>query len=168
MLKIRENAFETNSSSCHSLVVNNNTDYGTIDTEYTLEIELGEYGWGYEKLSTPSEKASYMATLLMTLFQYFVCSPDVSYDGLNIWAKENYWTCHKNFFSLMREQTGAKYVEILLKDSKISEWGISYGGGIDHQSCDSVSDFEILLDKDRLKELIFGNNAYIIIDNDNH
>jgi hypothetical protein len=61
MIKIRYSVWETNSSSSHSLSI--------IDGGYNLptpnEKELiligGEYGWGYDKLTTWLEKANYLA-----------------------------------------------------------------------------------------------------------
>ena len=70
MKKIRKGTFETNSSSMHSLVVEGGITGEKKEAKLplypdgTLEIETGEYGWGYELLKTPVSKLEYLITLL--------------------------------------------------------------------------------------------------------
>lgn len=70
MKKIRKGTFETNSSSMHSLVVEGGIKGEKKEANLplypdgTLEIETGEYGWGYGLLKTPVSKLEYLITLL--------------------------------------------------------------------------------------------------------
>ena len=63
MKTIRAAIFESNSSSSHSLTVGgkalNVTRKDYKGTPYVLAG--GEYGWGYDELSTPDEKINYLA-----------------------------------------------------------------------------------------------------------
>lgn len=66
MIKIRRSVFETNSSSTHSICI----------TRSNLELELpekvifdvGEFGWQEEKYSDVNEKASYLYTAILELY----------------------------------------------------------------------------------------------------
>lgn len=61
----RTGVFETNSSSCHSLLINGHSGLlETIEPVYGIvEISAGEYGWEFCDYDTPAEKASYVYTL---------------------------------------------------------------------------------------------------------
>lgn len=62
MYKIRQGVFETNSSSCHALSISPSTDL--VDTDFkenTLWLYGGDFGWGYETLTSWLEKANYLA-----------------------------------------------------------------------------------------------------------
>lgn len=64
MKKIRRSLFETNSSSSHSIEI---CPTGQIDDVLESAIDdvvylgTGEYGWGYDKLTSAYEKADYCA-----------------------------------------------------------------------------------------------------------
>lgn len=62
MKKIRNNVFETNSSSTHSICIA--TDAELIIPQ-SLHFSFGEFGWGYDTLNSVEEKASYLYTGLM-------------------------------------------------------------------------------------------------------
>jgi len=152
MLKIRKDVFETNSSSCHTLVIKNNTQYDTISLDGPqLCLCGGEYGWNYENLVSAEDKANYVATLLKYI------NESCYNKELSSWAKINEKICKDNFEQVVKEQTGAKEIIYNLESAYI-----------DHQSCESASDFKFLLDKNKIKNLIFGKASYIVIDNDNH
>ena len=170
---IRIGVFETNSSSCHTLVVHplqKGLKYDTFQAEDMLVLTGGMYGWGYEKLTTPLEKANYVATLLMELKNNRAYkkkeNPDnwyKHYNNLIDWAIKNYDECLNNFDSLLIEQTGC--LQVLHSISKdYNKDNYSY---IDHQSCERISDFQFMLDKKEIKDLIFNKASFIIIDNDN-
>ena len=58
---IRRNVFETNSSSMHSLsIVGSDRLYNPINKDTV--IYYGEFGWGYEELTSPEDKLSYLIT----------------------------------------------------------------------------------------------------------
>ena len=54
---IRNQTFETNSSSMHSLCLlnTNNRSHDIKD----ISVDFGEYGWGYDELTTPYEILSH-------------------------------------------------------------------------------------------------------------
>jgi hypothetical protein len=60
MTKSRQNVFETNSSSVHTLTVSDveSTHDAIPDTIY---LGVNTYGWGYYELTTPLEKLDYLA-----------------------------------------------------------------------------------------------------------
>lgn len=64
-MQIRKNVFETNSSSSHSVVISEGTDFITKKFPEVIEIETGEFGWGYESYSDWLSFASYAYTHAM-------------------------------------------------------------------------------------------------------
>lgn len=63
MKNIRRSVFETNSSSMHSLSIIGSSNMVSKDKFGKItRVKYGEYGWGYDRLSTPVEKLSYMIT----------------------------------------------------------------------------------------------------------
>ncbi len=68
MIKIRNGAFETNSSSTHAMIIH----YGKLPEVYpdTIEFQTGTYGWEISKLTSLEDKASYLFTSLIETFNY--------------------------------------------------------------------------------------------------
>ena len=62
MKQIRQNVFETNSSSTHAFCISKSKE---LDIPEKMFIEFGEFGWEFAKLDTPEEKASYLYTGFM-------------------------------------------------------------------------------------------------------
>ena len=63
MIKVRRNVFETNSSSMHSLSVIGSDRMTTLESkDGVVVVSYGEFGWGYDSLTTPSEKLCYLVT----------------------------------------------------------------------------------------------------------
>ena len=63
MIKVRRNVFETNSSSMHSLSVIGSDRMTTLENkDGVVVVSYGEFGWGYDSLTTPTEKLSYLIT----------------------------------------------------------------------------------------------------------
>lgn len=65
--QVRGNMWETNSSSSHAVVLFSDSDPGVYDTYLPHEdgvvvLSGGEYGWGYDTLSTTLDKLNYAAT----------------------------------------------------------------------------------------------------------
>ena len=67
MIKVRQGVFETNSSSTHSICIAQTTDYIIPDK---VSFSVGEFGWEVDKLSSLSEKASYLYTAIHTHSEY--------------------------------------------------------------------------------------------------
>ncbi len=73
--KIRAGTFETNSSSMHSLVVENfsekfsphNIEASSLkkDKNGNIHVRLGEYGWGKKMLDTQQKKLNYLVTSIV-------------------------------------------------------------------------------------------------------
>ena len=71
MKQIRKGAFETNSSSMHSLVIENDKSIGKLEKsdlklnkEGEIKVQLGEYGCFLAFLKTQQEKLNYLVTLI--------------------------------------------------------------------------------------------------------
>ncbi len=64
-INIRHNVFETNSSSTHSISINNSVKsiYDTLipDTDGVIRLTGGEFGWEWESYNDPMTKANYCA-----------------------------------------------------------------------------------------------------------
>ena len=143
MKVIRKGVFETNSSSSHSISISGEDDYYFAEEEINeLVITYGEYGWGYEVLSTINDKLSYIVTMIKEKY-------DEKYLD---WLKD-----------LVKEYLGAE-----LKIEKLN--GFYEKGYIDHQSHNILDEYFLNNKeefKEKMKDLIFNNKYSIIIDNDN-
>jgi len=149
-MNIRRSVFETNSSSMHSVSI---SDVDHLVT-YNEPIfgRFGEFGWGYEELTSVEDKLSYV----LTSIQYYDSSDEYTIENSQfyIWLNE-----------MVKDFTG---FEIDLK--------INYGdfhpiGYVDHQSINILNEYwdgDEIKFKENMKELIFNQKYKIIIDNDNH
>lgn len=161
MIIIRTGVFETNSSSAHSLA------YGTeyilrgsrwyqptmkhdfsnpmyhLDKVpdkyrgYTFYEWLGEYGWGYDVLTTPQEKFSYLLTQMA----------DTSEE---LHESTNYQTIKE-----MVEDIGCEIVRCNDQD-----------GYVDHESYGIVNS-SLFKSKKDLITYLFNDNLIVYIENDN-
>lgn len=143
MRKIRHSAFETNSSSMHSISVDSTTrnmeKFGD-----TVEVTLGEFGWGYESYNDPLSKLSYVLTYIHT------CSNELEDSIYEPWLRE-----------AIKDYCGS---EIVLTNSD---------GYIDHQSVSMLAENDIIINdeatfKKNVIDFIFNPKYTLIIDNDNH
>lgn len=171
MIKIRNNVFETNSSSSHSLVYSkanpNRIEYKLETDNGILTIHFRDYGWsGPESLTgfgtddilaSSNDKLDYVATTLCR--------------HLN-WGEEHD-TTHKEAEQMIAAGIVYEWIEDLLGKIKekcpevkeikfelnVDDYGDPFGS-IDHQSQD-------LLDDEDLINVIFNKGCLIVIDNDN-
>ena len=68
MKTIRNNVFETNSSSMHSFCISNNEPSITQFNDLHIKIDAsGEYGWGPGEVNTPEQKLDYAIVAVLTL-----------------------------------------------------------------------------------------------------
>lgn len=147
--QIRRNTFETNSSSSHSITINNKGGLHSYDipiTEYFFDeknnsehknciiLHGGEYGWGEDTFSSAMEKANYVAQEI----------EHTDNEELKAWFEE-----------VLKEETGAEEIVYNLGD-----------GYIDHQSVGTV--YDSISSKEELKNFIFCRSSVLVIDNDNH
>ena len=63
MKTIRKNCFETNSSSTHSLCITTEDKYLQLvpNSDGSIVLTGGEFGWGWDKFNDPLTKANYCA-----------------------------------------------------------------------------------------------------------
>jgi hypothetical protein len=146
MQNIRHGVFETNSSSCHSISISEDSD-GLMDVIYPngdgkIELEGGEFGWQEEEFNDALTKANYC---YIDNFHY--------QDRLDRLVK------------VISDQTGVKKENIVLNASldysTTRNW--SY---IDHQS--AGTSFEAFESDEKLRQFIFNPKSILRTDNDNH
>lgn len=153
MINIRERLFETNSSSCHSIILSSKDrgyDYDLpVDENGTFHVGFGEYGWGPEILRTPTKKISYYIT-----------------DQINHpWNDEDKQKVLEDFY---KKDSIIKLIDLIKsKCPQVKDVKFEYDdkdfypfGYIDHDSVGTSGDLPI-------EDYIFNNGAIIIIDNDN-
>lgn len=150
---IRRGIFETNSSSMHSCVITENPSQlpfdRYLDNEGFLNIELGEFGWGYDEFTSFPDKLSYLATLIFGYWDYDKTWEEAQKKIETDSEWERIVDCCKSHIE------GCKGVNIL--ESK---------GYVDHQSMDTVDGF-LNANNTTLDDFLF-NEGTLIIDNDNH
>jgi len=158
-LNIRKSVFETNSSSMHSLAVigadrmsQSNFHVTNIDGVEKILVQSDEYGWSGDDLTTPLEKLSYIATMI----QYKDSSNEIADSKYFQWLSD-----------MVKDYTGygLSYVPYLEGD----KWNVD--GYIDHQSNDTLDNHWSTNEgdfKSNMKDVVFNDKYFIVIDNDNH
>lgn len=137
---IRIGVFETNSSSCHSVSIADETKEFVLDTIYPdqngiINLLGGEFGWEWFKHNDALTKANYAAVSFMN---------NEIHMGM--------------LFDVIKEQTGAEEVIFLGSDSYDS---------VNHSYIDHDSYGTCPLNKDDLKNFIFNKNSWLFGGNDN-
>lgn len=64
---IRENLFETNSSSVHAIVVNPKAELQIPET-HVINFNVGEFGWELETYHSIEDRASYLWTAILEVY----------------------------------------------------------------------------------------------------
>jgi hypothetical protein len=142
----------------HSLAVigadrMNQTGFYTTEDEDGIKkipAESGEYGWGYETLKTPIEKLSYVTTMI----QYKDYVDEIPDSEFFKWLSE-----------MVKDYTGYELIYV-----PNSNDGFYKDGYIDHQSTDTLDSewaWEEEKFKSNMRDIIFNDKYFIIIDNDN-
>lgn len=173
--QIRNNVFETNSSSTHSVSISNkNSNYynedclkNYIEWDNKVHVEFGEFGWEVEHYSYPYSKLQYIVTMLVETEGRNVSTVDELFetDGFKLIndAVADYCNCDGIWIDSEMKMDSYEWGE------KIETY-ISHDGYIDHQSCedyDSVQDFLDDYGVD-ITKFIFDDGVCVITDNDNH
>lgn len=141
----RWHQWETNSSSCHSIILDEDISPESLTIPQKLHIEPGEFGWEDYCYDTPEGKASYIWTCLRYT---------------NDDAKTE--TLRKQFLDSIRSFG----IEIDLRESNDDNfWPEGY---IDHGNEYLDEILYIVEDNDRLKKFLFHQNSYVHTDNDNY
>lgn len=141
MKTIRQNAFETNSSSTHSITINEGAEvFESISPDYDGVIRLtgGEFGWGWSKHDDAVTKANYCAVAALD---------------------DEFKT--KLLIDTIKNHTGALSVEIICT----ADWDSDNRSYIDHQSYGVAE--RAFLDEDSLKRFIFDRKSVLFLGNDN-
>jgi hypothetical protein len=136
---IRTSVFETNSSSSHSISLNEDNiliDITLIpDEEGIIRLIGGEFGWEWERYNDAITKANYAS---------------IETSGAN----------REFLINAIKEQTGAKEV-ILLASLDYDATNYSY---IDHESTGLLNQIDTI---EKMKNWLFNPNTWLITGNDN-
>jgi hypothetical protein len=174
---IRNNVFETNSSSCHSITINkcDSTLYGRLypNDDGDIVFEGGEFGWGYDLYTDAPTKANYIATAIHHLenaAEDFNTANEERkkvflHYSLPEFADKNYFAIKSIFEKVVRNQTGCNNIIYNFSTKYDSNTNHAY---IDHQSFEDAKDAEWLLNEEQIFDFIFSPNSELVIDNDNH
>lgn len=147
MKQIRKNVFETNSSSCHSLVISKD-DYGLNNIPTYLNFDAEEdYGWEQRCLDTKEEKASYLYTAMLNC--------DTAMLNCELWAQA------EEFKRKLSEDFGIKIGVPEYRNFR------DYNGSVDHAGELVPFIDEVLENDDKLKRFLFDTKSKIYTGNDN-
>lgn len=133
---IRNGVFETNSSSCHSISISDETQPFVFDTIYPdldgkITIKGGEYGRGvFTRHNDVKTKLSYALTSTL------------------------YGVDENMLREIIQEQTGCDNIELLVSE----DYNSPYFSYIDHESVDIVP-----RTKEELRNFIFNKNSWLFI-----
>ena len=185
---IRKSVFETNSSSCHSLCIKKGDSANIaiptdvhFDKDGVLTFELGCYGFGSYNLPNFNKKFSYLMTyLLMSMsnavtdleFVFTAVHEVVPFTKAMLFSeklKDDMWEMQKLTIASFDETTNK--IQIHLDNLKVIKDNFeSYDYYIDHESIGLLSPILNDLwnnDSSSLKRLLFVDESYIHIDDDN-
>lgn len=157
MKQIRRSLFETNSSSTHAITIaNNSEDDFKNNLPKVLELELGEFGWEYDRYQTIFERASYLFTAIV-------------YNG---WVEEympklvdtlKKWDVEVEYPKLKRVQSeyDKNYYYWVIESKPDEYFYIDHGG--------ELKDFleDIFNDETLLMNYLFSPESFIATGNDN-
>lgn len=171
MKKTRQNVFETNSSSTHSITFSENIKgvYNTLPVNDLGQVEIhvsdNGYGWDVDEYTDPHSKAEYIYIYIRDWYNKYKKDPEIDYlkcrsDEDKDWIYLKNEALENQFKRIIMEHTGAESVVIYDNDGS--------NGYIDHQSVE-FNELDWLVDSDdKLKEFIFDPECVLITDNDNY
>ena len=144
---VRKCVFETNSSSCHTVSVQDSGgvyDGYAPDEDGVVRFNAEEFGWSQETFTDVASRLAY------------------AWIYIKDWSAGREDEFMQNFLDVVLEHTGGTSVECV-------EYGQFYPYGyIDHQSVEGADLHYIMENKEILKNFLFGAGSYIETDNDNH
>lgn len=183
MKTIRNNVFETNSSSMHNVSISNELAVGDHSGTTLFVDASGDYGWSGPLVETPEQKLDYAIVAYLSR-EYERC-PNAD----NTSEQQHKAECKKLGEALVEKVTAVldEIVETFAQYGVTVEFGknlheytigscyikIKHSGYIDHQSAPGEnSDCALIAswvetNPNRLFNFCF-NNSYIELDNDNH
>lgn len=162
---VRENVFESNSSSCHSLAFSKDSLLQPccmeVNDDNKIAVELGEFGWGYDAYTDQYNKLSYLLTMCIE------CTEAVT--------EEEFYESEE--FKKIND-TIAEYCHcdgIIIVHSGLhtrKDWDgkdyLDFDGYIDHQSMYVSVDAFLDDYHTDIINFVFNPGVMLIIDNDNH
>lgn len=144
MIKIRRGIFETNSSSTHTIIVTDRkTEPGNL-----VDFAIGEFGWGFEKLTSIDEKASYLYTMACEQL-----GRDVYRDLYEMLVKYGV-RCSCSVPAVIRHESYGDYLD---------------NGYVDHACGGEAIDFvdRMLNHEHALIKYLFSDKSFVVTGNDN-
>lgn len=144
--QIRQNVFETNSSSTHSICIAKNAE---LTIPNALHFDFGEFGWECDTLYTIDEKASYLYTGLI--------------------ANNRKEDANKIFDLLKLKGIDVTFEEANLVESEYIKGYFYYenAGYVDHPNELGIFLNDICSDEEKLMRYLFSDLSFIITGNDN-
>lgn len=139
---IRNNIFETNSSSTHALVIYTKGDIKIPDK---LRLDFGEFGWGYQVYYDTYSKASYIITLIYHM-------DDEVKD-----------ICLSKFEDILNNNN----IQYTLPVTHQNSWGYDDNGYVDHGDEAIAWLIDLLNNEEKLFMFLFDNRSYVSTGNDN-
>lgn len=157
MRTIRQNVFETNSSSSHSVTISSEGRNSNLKNlkrwlnDDKLVIQRGEFGWDIAEHTDFATKLSYAYTLAARNEWFWSGRPKLS-ETLDPEEGDDQF---KMLEEVLRDHFGD--IEIVYENNE---------GYVDHQSHDMAS--EIFESKETLADFLFSPFSVLNTDNDNH
>jgi len=154
MKKTRQQVFETNSSSTHSISISELNDNDILDVlipdeDGNIVLEGGEFGWDINAYNDAQSKASYAAIYAME------------------WARDDSENFIKILINVIKEQTGCNEV-IFNFSSEYNDQSGKKWAYIDHQSVEDKKLHYMFENPSTLRNFIFNKKSVLETDNDNH
>lgn len=186
MKQIRNNIFETNSSSTHSVSLHNSSKPENLiydleayvdPADHYIHVPFGEFGWGYDEYEDSYNKLQYLLTMIAETHRHYYNPEYTNNDEfynlddfilLESIVCENTPGCKG--ICLASEITCEVHDDITNEQGDKYNW-ISFSNGyIDHQSCEDYSCLADFLEDNGLtiERFLFDENVQLIIDNDNN
>lgn len=158
-IQIRQGVFESNSSSSHSITIDNSYDTEKVlNPHFKTFIRPGEFGWEFEKFNDFEMKLSYLWTLVSKY----------DFDDETTWFfknSPNEWYCLKALYTNLKAFEQEKNVVFVKQNSENGEY--SY---VDHGSehwMDFVQKYPELSTKEGIWNFVSKDSGWIFLGNDN-
>ncbi len=163
--QIRYGIFETNSSSTHSISINNNHLVSSLlleNDEGDIESSGGKFGCEIRTIHNQQLKLDYIVTYLCSRYKSEILDKDTVDDEVErIKASLEQDDDFKNLKEVIRDYCGT---ELSIKKNSDNDWYPL--GYIDHQSI-NVAD-KVFKSKQNIASFIFNPQSVLHLDNDNH
>ena len=161
---IRNNVFETNSSSMHSFTIGKKRDESLVPNDGLIYLEPGDFGWEIEDYYDPRSRACYVLTYATSnndlerfdKLEEAFCSHIPTCTGIKIIFTP---CCEKITQGEYISESSCPHCNIDLYDKK---------GYIDHQSTEDGQLDVIFSSTDTLIDFIFSSDSTLHTDNDNY